>query len=624
MVSSKSTKAAASLATCLAIFTSMQVQAVVISRISESSGELGSVREFIWAPDSRQVVYIQETGVEQLGIYSAVAGLPGSSVLLRDPVSQGELAHIKDPFHITPDSAMAVFASNMNDPREHNRWDNHDLFSVRLGESGSQVQLNQHTGEGGTAGHFEVLGTGKLTPDGTRVLYTGELYEDRSYIRNLYAATVGQPDTEVQVNPPLPTQRSDTTYVSSSVLATNGNDIVYIASANNVGDGELFSARLDNPGHHVQLSLPPVSGGDVVRFMMTPDEQRIVYGGNLHDADVFELYSAEVGVEMSQVRLGSVGAGYSWRMSFHVDPAGENVIYLGYPEDEKIPVVYSTRIGEGETQVVLSESNTLGGNVDLGTFLGMTADGARALYRGDLRTDGVIEFFSAQIGVAGSQIAINDPPVVGGQIEENRFAQGGAYAVYRGDLEVDGRYEVFSARTDQPGTQVKLSEILRPASYVSEGLELSPDGTRVLYHGHLEEGAANLYMALVGVEDSQVRITDISTPDLLTHFWFSPDGEYIMYIQNIVTNTDHDFYEQGEALFAVPVAGGAPIRLSDQLMNGGRVRNYLKYSPDGRKVAFLAESEVRDRYDLFVATVPEPGTLCVLGCGVVCLLMRRG
>ncbi len=113
----------------------------------------------------------------------------------------------------------------------------------------------------------------------------------------------------------------------------------------------------------------------------------------------------------------------------------------------------------------------------------------------------------------------------------------------------------------------------------------APDGTRIVFQS--DRGAARRRMGVFVLDLKTRRVTRLETgPGHACFPAWSPDGQWIVYAHARFTQTALEAYrsksQNGYNLYAVPLAGGAPRRLTK-----GRYRDYCPaFSRDGKTVYF--------------------------------------
>jgi eukaryotic-like serine/threonine-protein kinase len=125
---------------------------------------------------------------------------------------------------------------------------------------------------------------------------------------------------------------------------------------------------------------------------------------------------------------------------------------------------------------------------------------------------------------------------------------------------------------------------------------ISRDGKNVVYELS-ENGQLSLWLKhLPTGRDAQI----VAPADIFRYgdLSFSPDGNYIYYIQ--IDRTDSQ-----NALYRIPVSGGAPIKLLRGIYKG--VNSGVTFSPDGIRMAFVRGDEALGQSSLMLANADGTG-----------------
>jgi Tol biopolymer transport system component len=122
--------------------------------------------------------------------------------------------------------------------------------------------------------------------------------------------------------------------------------------------------------------------------------------------------------------------------------------------------------------------------------------------------------------------------------------------------------------------------------------EISPDGKYIVYVDR-EKGHSSLWLRRVATDSTQeiVPPAKVSYSDLA----LSPDGSYAYFVRS------SDKVSATRALYRVPVIGGAPVKLIDDL--------YLHFtlSPDGNRLAFTRRYFGEGKIAMMIANVDGSG-----------------
>ncbi|MDQ4122821.1 MAG: winged helix-turn-helix domain-containing protein [Acidobacteriota bacterium] len=119
---------------------------------------------------------------------------------------------------------------------------------------------------------------------------------------------------------------------------------------------------------------------------------------------------------------------------------------------------------------------------------------------------------------------------------------------------------------------------------------ISPDGKFVVYSRNFTEGAGTLFIRQIETS-SEIRLATHEKGTFGTKE-FSADGAFVYYIANDEINPDFSLYR-------VPVLGGQPIRLLENLGSSG----LFSISPDGTQAAFFRGDSESKTNSLIAASI---------------------
>jgi Tol biopolymer transport system component len=260
-------------------------------------------------------------------------------------------------------------------------------------------------------------------------------------------------------------------------------------------------------------------------------------------------------------------------------------------------------------------------------------DGRHVFALVDASLDGSLELWSLPIFPArGTEpIRLSGKAVPGGGlapglaltdeydgVPQPQFALGpdGTRIVYRADQDIDGVYEIYAVPSDGSAPAVKLNAPLEPGKSVPPfGFRLDPAGVVVVYAAPDGAGVMRLHAAPSDASAPPIELGGpfvaggslwLSSSDgAASCFQITRDGATVVYAADQRTDETIE-------LFAVPLDGSSPAHvLNGALVPGGDVRSFdprrapFALSPDGKRVAYLADQRTDEVFELFLSTI-EP------------------
>jgi TolB protein len=210
--------------------------------------------------------------------------------------------------------------------------------------------------------------------------------------------------------------------------------------------------------------------------------------------------------------------------------------------------------------------------------------------------DHVLSFDGTQLGIsdqsaAGGQSTIYTLPAAGGTPRRitpltpsylHGWSPDGQHLVYTGGR--NDEYDIYRIAADGRSPEVRLTDV----KGLDDGPEYSPDG-RFIYFNSVRSGRMQIWRMK----------PDGSSPEQVTNDewnnWFphlSPDGRRIAFLSfgPEVDPSDHPYYKQ--VTIRVMAATGGPARVVAYVYGGQGTINVPSWSPDGTKLAFVANSRM--------------------------------
>jgi len=227
--------------------------------------------------------------------------------------------------------------------------------------------------------------------------------------------------------------------------------------------------------------------GSPLRFAITPDGSRVIYGAH-QDRDVLEIYSVpSAGGPTTKLSHpdGMYGA-----FPFQMAPDGERVVFVQWIGSEQI--LFSVPVEGGEI-TRLSPPLVPDAPGDFDSIrpiaaIQVSADGARVVYAAQQDTDDRWDLYSAPVG-GGPVTRLGGPVARAGGASESvdsrfRISPDGTRVVFvvdSTDNSFDGLFELYSVPIGG-GVTTRLSAPLEPGQNIfPSSLQIAPDSRHVLF-----------------------------------------------------------------------------------------------------------------------------------------------
>lgn len=441
----------------------------------------------------------------------------------------------------------------------------------------------------------------------------------------------GEPAVKVSS---APTDRSS--FLEFGPYAITENEIFYVADFDVWGEGALYKASLTEPDTQIRIGTRPADGGSLLRWIRVADAvDRVVFTTHSGVAGRAEVQSAGLDGAGDQIQISSLpdefrigglqlilndsralyrtfvdlGFGsprniYSASTTetgtqFRINQASNRV--SGYqPIADGSRVFYTGRTSENHLALYAASTTLPGTEIQINqaaedfSSTVLLGDGDRVLYVGR-PTDGTETLYVASTTVANTELTLFESHNLGGRIRSVTPIRGGDRALFYGDPNIEGVYELFSIDTYQPGSVLRISGPPVSESNTSVGsFAVAPDESRVVYQrgsdAHVE--SAGLFSAPVDQDGAEQNLLLISTPKIqIDEYLINSKSQFV------VAKTRVHIGDVGyrNALFAVPIDGGVPVRIHDDFVTEGRIHS-LTLLVDSDRLVYLADSDVR--YDI--------------------------
>lgn len=393
-------------------------------------------------------------------------------------------------------------------------------------------------------------------------------------------------------------------------ISADGSKVVFTGDFTTLSKVDLYAVSSTTAGTQIQLSSTTPAGDVLFNFIGTPDLSSVVFGRYKSTTSSYDLN-----------RVSTTASGTETTLAAGV---ATNSIGPFWASSDGTRVVFQTQSGGSDYALKSALVATPGapltisspfpqGNYPRKLVLVDTPSGTRAVFAGELATDGLMELFSSPIDSAGNQIKLNNTPVAGGEVfngllNQFRVTGDGSTVVYLGDLVTDGVQALFRASTTAAGTQTALSSALHPNSDVF-GMLVAENSNRTLYLADLLQNDVFVIFeaATTGPPNQQPVFYPTENYFGIREVSMTPDEDYLIFRGSLTTSGVNDLYcTPSNFLFA-------PRRVT-QLLSTEDVDEY-RISPDSSFVVY--KQTTNGAYDESLWVVSSTGAYAPVEIGPV-------
>ena len=217
----------------------------------------------------------------------------------------------------------------------------------------------------------------------------------------------------------------------------------------------------------------------------------------------------------------------------------------------------------------------------------------------DKTTNDVFELFSVVPGSGAEPTPLSGPLVQDGDVDRFFFSPDGRRVVFSADKETNNLIELFVAPLDGSAEPKKISGTLVAGGAPQPFLvAFSPDGSRIAFTAD-EDVDERFELFVVPADGSTEPVavsgTLVDGGDVdVDEFAWSPDGRRLAFIADKLVDGTNELF------VADPAGGVEPTKVSGTLVEDGQVQGFA-WSPDGTRLGLRASKDTAVFDELFVA-----------------------
>lgn len=376
---------------------------------------------------------------------------------------------------------------------------------------------------------------------------------------------------------------------------------------------DLYLAMLDGSAVY-RLNEPLVPGGAISQFQISPDRRYVAYLADQDTNDVYELYVAHAdGSGITKVSGDLVAGGdvgdFAWA------PDSSRLAYRATQDTATIAELFVSNV-DGTSNERVSGPLVAGGYV---FSFAWSPDGTRLAYHADQNTDNVYELFSSRAD-GTDNARVSGPLIAGGYVSTFAWAPDSSRIAYTARQFTTRTDEIFTSYPDG-SSNVRVSHSLpSERDFLSGDMHWAPNSTRIAYRAYYYYSytsggtnyfyhAQNLYSARPdGTGATQVSAVPVAYNEYrnLSRVAWAPDSSRIAYQAEQDADDTYELYTSGPD-------GSGNVRVSGSLVTGGNVYYDFAWAPDSSRIAYLADQITDNVDELFTSDPIGNGNVRVSG-----------
>ncbi len=535
------------------------------------------------SPDGEWIVYVESSAVDGGDLW-AVRRWGGTPVALSVPLPAGDKVQY---FEITPDGRRVVFSADQETSGSY------EVFSVPIGgPAAAAVRLSPPLAAGEFSIWISPLAAGQRVVS-AKCSATG--------CHDFWSAPLDGSQPPVQLTATLPDGRS----ASATHLGPDGERLFYLADAGNPGQDELWSVPVDGSSPAVKLNPVLAPGGYVHAYEVSPDSSRVIYHADARVQFQYELYTVPAAGPSNLARRisGDPVTGGDVGLSA-LSPDGAWVVYRADQNvDEQFELFAVPADGSASAHPLVPPMVAAGDVVDFQ----IDAASERVVYRANALDATKVELFSVPItGPPSAAARLNaDLPANPSGVDSYRLLDDAARSVaYVADQQAAGRMELWAAPIDGSAPPRSLSGAMAATADVTLWGPVASDPDHLLFVAdRILDERFDLWSTPVD-GSQQPTLLDFGNTNPngdVTSFVTSPDGRETVYRADRAQNDHFNLYatQTVNPVSQVTVNPlGLPASDVDEVFPG---YPEYRFTPDGRGILFLADLDVDERLDLWIA-----------------------
>lgn len=363
----------------------------------------------------------------------------------------------------------------------------------------------------------------------------------------------------------------------------------------------LLAPSREAQSRKLSAPLPRAVLGDVLEQHFSPDGSRVVFRADRDRDEVVELWSVPADGSGPELKISAPMPDSGDVLDFCIAPDSATVVYRADASADEVVELWRAPIGASGGAVKIGPTLWSAGDVQAGYVVDPGSQ--RVLYRATYVVQPFQELFRLMsVNLSGDPVPVD------------LFGDLATHGTIRGfDLAPDGQHVLFVADQHDDGewlvrrdlAALGAPEVLHSVAsgVIQSGVTSTPDGSRLLFRMTMGSGASDLWSLPADGSGAPTRLSRLSgTRRGILRHEMSPDGSRVAYV------ADQDTFDKYE-LYSAPVDGSSePVKLNGTLANSAQVRTGIGFSADGSRYVYRRDTLLGNGWAFDLFSVPSDGS----------------
>ena len=367
---------------------------------------------------------------------------------------------------------------------------------------------------------------------------------------------------------------------------------------------ELRTVKIDGTDDRLLVgpnTANPVGG--VTRYLITPDEEFVIAMGDLESRDnEFNIYSVRIR-DGKIIRLnGDLVLGGDVR-DFKISPDGKTVVFRVDKDTDEAIDLWAVGV-DGSRLRKLNQSMVVG---KLVSDYEISSDSSWVVFK---ENKSHASYGMSVVSLVDGEELVLNGTMTNGFPELGIFSPNSKALIYRTDREIAGCYSLYVYNIELK-TEIRASNVCTNANTDVGTYVWSPDSQTIAFSQAKVTGRYDLFLVqadgsgMTALAEATVLRNGLRQGFKVRSILFTPDSKSVVFEADLSGVSPAIANDMKYSLHTVNVEQPLVVTNLTPGLTNTHVMDYpiLEISPDGQRVAFVADLDVDAKYEFYFATL---------------------